>query len=292
MQDRATSNTSNAEDNTKLVKYDGKKPVNSQFTQLTPTASTLTAPTKKKDGAGESTSLHEFREAIKDVLEEITELEVSTFIVSYIPITRFDAKEFYANLLESIMYKTKDGLQDLKKSLLDRSKELQKKGSAVTQAELDRYNQDLEIYKKAENTFSNRQNLTDPRQKEQFEIEQACYEELAQKVLSLNILKDANGRVITDAPMIRYFRKLWELEQSVLNGERIYAQTKFQLDGDLSNKFLDDLFVSTKSKIDPKMAKLVFDLHSQAVENAQQQWTGLIMTCVNLVKDLMPFRAK
>jgi hypothetical protein len=33
-------------------------------------------------------------------------------------------------------------------------------------------------------------------------------------------------------------------------------------------------------------------LHHQAVENAEKQWTGLIMTCVNLVKELMPFRPK
>jgi hypothetical protein len=77
-----------------------------------------------------------------------------------------------------------------------------------------------------------------------------------------------------------------------LNGERIYAQTKFQLDGDLNNRFLDDLFTPNRSKIDPSIAKLVFDLHHQAVDNAEKQWSGLITTCVNLVKDLMPFRSK
>ncbi|TYQ28277.1 hypothetical protein PseudUWO311_04925 [Pseudanabaena sp. UWO311] len=288
MQDRATNSKSNAEDDANRVKANGNKPVKkSAELATTPSA---TAP--NKDGAGESTTLHKFRETIKDVLEEITTLEVNTLIVSHIPIARFDAKQFYADLLENVMYKTEEGLQDIKRALLDRSRELQKQGSAANQTELDRYNRDLEIYKRAERVFSSRQNLSDPRQKEQFEVEQACYEELAKKVLQMDLPKDANGELVPDAPTIRYFRKLWEFEQSMLNGERIYAQTKFQLDGDLNNRFLDDLFISNRSKIDPKMAKLIFELHHQAVENAEKQWSGLIMTCVNLVKDLMPFRSK
>ena len=290
MRDLATNNKSNAADDANQVKADSNKPVKKSSELVTNASSIAASP--KKDGAGESTTLKKFRETIKDVLEEITSLEVNTLIVRQIPIARFDAREFYSNLIESIMHKTEAGLHDTRKALLERSKELQKKGSTVSQAELDWYNQDLEIYKRAERTFRDRQNSTDPQQKEQFENEKACYEQLASKVLSLDIPKDADGRIITDAPMIRYFRTLWEFEQSILNGEQIYAQTKFQLDGDLTNRFLDDLFVPTRSKIDPKMAKLVFDLHNQAVENAQKQWTGLITTCVNLVKDLIPFRDK
>ena len=289
MRDRATNNKINAADDANQAKTDGKKPVR-KSSELATNASSTAAPTK--DGAGESTTLYKFRETIKDVLEEITTLEVNTMIVSHIPIARFDAKQFYADLLENVMYKTEEGLQDIKRALLDRSKELQKKGSAATQTELDRYNRDLETYKRSERMFSSRQNLSDPKQKEQFEVEQACYEELAKKVLQMDIPKDVDGNLIPDAPTIRYFRKLWEFEQSMLNGERIYAQTKFQLDGDLNNRFLDDLFISTRSKIDPKLVKLVFDLHHQAVDNAEKQWTGLIMTCVSLVKDLMPFRSK
>jgi hypothetical protein len=288
MRDRSTNNKSNAADDANHVKAVGSKPA-SKSAELAPTIS-KTAVTK--DGAGESTTLHKFRETIKDVLEEITVLEVNTMIVSHIPIARFDAKQFYADLLENVMYKTEEGLQDIKRVLLDRSKELQKKGSAATQTELDRYNRDLEIYKRAERIFSNRQNLSDPRQKEQFEAEQVCYGELAKKVLQIDLPKDADGELIPDAPTIRYLRKLWEFEQSTLNGERIYAQTKFQLDGDLNNRFLDDLFTPNRSKIDPSIAKLVFDLHHQAVDNAEKQWSGLITTCVNLVKDLMPFRSK
>ncbi len=263
-----------------------------------------------KDGAGESTSLKNFRDAIKDVLEEITSLEINTLIVSNIPIAKFDAKEFYLELIEKIMYRTEEGLGEVKESLLERSAQLKQKGLSLPQqtatpllpkealviaeyrAELTRYNDDLESYKEYERFFNDRRNCLNQAEKEQFALEEACYEQLAKQVLKMDIQKDADGKLIVDAQIIRCLRKAWEFEQSVLNGDHIYAQTKFHLDGDLTNRFINDLFIPTKSKIDPKMAQLVFDLHRQGVENAQKQWTGLIMTCVNLVKDLMPFRAK
>jgi len=274
------------------------------------TAENANKPGPHKDGAGESTSLKNFRDTIKDVLEEITSLEINTLIVSSIPIAKFDVQEFYLELIEKIMYRTEEGLGEVKESLLERSAQLKQKGLSLPQqtatpllpkealviaeyrAELTRYNYDLESYKEYERFFNDRRNCLNQAEKEQFALEEACYEQLAKEVLKMNIQKDANGKLIVDAQIIRCLRKAWEFEQSVLNGDHIYAQTKFHLDGDLTNRFINDLFIPTKSKIDPKMAQLVFDLHRQGVENAQKQWSGLIMTCVNLVKDLMPFRAK
>lgn len=264
-----------------------------------------------KEGSGESTSLNNFRETLKQVLEEITSLEVNTMIVGRITMSSFDAKEFYLQLIEDVMYKTERGLQDVKESLLNRSTELKKKGALLPQqnrapmlpkeaqiideyrAELTSYNQDLENYKDAERAFIDRQNATNSEDKLQFQAEQACYELLAKQALKLDIPKDKDtGELIIDGKALRNLRKLWEYEQSVLNGDRIYAQTKFFLDGDLTNRFIDDLFMPSKSKgkIDPQMVGLVFDLHRQGVENAQRQWSGLIETCVGLVKNLMQFR--
>ena len=265
----------------------------------------------QKEGSGESTSLNNFRETLKQVLEEITSLEVNTMIVGRITMSSFDAKEFYLQLIEDVMYKTERGLQDVKESLLNRSTELKKKGALLPQqnrapmlpkeaqiideyrAELTSYNQDLESYKDAERAFIDRQNATNSEDKVQFQAEQACYELLAKQALKLDIPKDKDtGELIIDVKALRSLRKLWEYEQSVLNGDRIYAQTKFFLDGDLTTRFIDDLFMPSKSKgkIDPQMVGLVFDLHRQGVENAQRQWSGLIETCVGLVKNLMQFR--
>jgi hypothetical protein len=269
---------------------------------LTTTAGSSNQPVSSKNiaaqGSSQSGSLNDFRETIKDVLEQITSLEVNTMIVGKIALTKFDAQDFYTHLIENTMYKTEEELRDIKKALLQRSTDLKQKGTLLSQTELDRhnreiYNRDLEIYKRAERAFGDRQNSLDPQQKTQFEIKKTCYEEILAKVLQLNLPKNADGSLKTDAKTNRSLRKLWELEQSVLNGERICAQTKLSLDGDLTNRFIEDLFVSNSGKkIDPTIAKLVFDLHNHAAENAEKQWSSLIITCVNLVKDLIPFRNK
>jgi|GEM_PF-624050 len=283
---------------------------------------------------GESPSLNNFRETLKEVLEEITSLEVNTMIVDKITMSSFDAKEFYLQLIEDVMYKTERGLEEVKESLLNRSTELKKKGALLPQqtrapmlpkeaqiidayrAELTSYNHDLEAYKDAESVFQKRKEAErlfydrydplaisslDPESKvhyyqekeihERFASEQACYEQLSKQILKLNIPKnEATGEVMIDGKALRSLRKLWEFEQSVLNGDLIYAQTKFSLDGDLTNRYLNDLFIPSQSKIDPKLVGLVFDLHRQGVENAQKQWSGLIDTCIGLIKNLMQFR--
>ena len=288
MRDQVANNKSIAENNLNETKHRQEKSAKDQ--SLTNSTSSSTQLEPHKDSPKESGSLNKFRETLKDVLEEITSLEVNTIIVSKIELKSFDVKTFYGDL----RYKTDEGLQDIKKSLLKRSAELKKMGSSASQDDLDRYNEDLDIYKKADNDFRDRQNTEDPRKKEQFEMEQVCYQELNSKIAQLKIVKKGDdliakdGDMITDSTMIRYFRKLWEIEQSVLNGERIFAQTKFHLDGDSTNRFIEDLFISGR---DPMITKLVFDLHNNAVENAQKQWTNLITTCVDLVKALIPYRS-
>jgi hypothetical protein len=298
----------NTEDTNIQLQSRRKKRLTQPDSGSSPVANEEVKPVPQKEG--ESISLNNFRETLKEVLEEITSLEVNTMVVSHIAMTKFDPKEFYLDLIESVMYKTEDGLQDVKESLLNRSTQLKQKGLSLPQqagspllpseaaivedyrAELTRYNHDLDAYKDAERIFNDRKSSQDLAEKTQFDREQACYGELAKQLLKLDLKKDAHGEVLITGAIIRYFRKLWELEQSVLNGDRIYAQTKFALDGDLTNRFIEDLFFPSKSKqpIDPKMVSLIFDLHRQAVENAQKQWSGLIETCVNMIKNLMQFR--
>ena len=306
--DRATSQNTNAEDVANQIQSRLEKTTNKSASDLSIVVKDNKAVHKNTDR--QSTSLNNFRETIKDVLEEITSLEVNTMIVGNIPIKKFDAKEFYEELSNNIRCKTEVGLQEVKESLLERSTKLKQKGLSVPQqtatpllhkeaeiieeyrAELTRYNQDLEVYKEAEVIFNERKNSLDQSEKAKFILEKSCYTELSKRLTKLDVELDANDDVIFDAVTIRYLRKLWEFEQSILDGDRIYAQTKFHLDGDLTNRFIDDLFMPSKSKLDPKMNQLIFDLHRQAVENAQKQWSGLIDTCVNLVKSLMPFRTK
>lgn len=247
---------------------------------------------KPKDGPNQSGTLDQFRETIKDVLDEITALEVNTLIVNKIVMSKFDAVDFYDDLLQRLTYQTEEGLQNVKRSLLDRSNQLKQKGAAISSLEREQYNRDLEIYNRAERTFNERKNATDPVDIAQFNRQQECYIDLSSRVLKLNLERDKQGIIKINAQIIRYLRKLWEIEQMVLNCEETYAQTRFQLDGDLTNRFINSLFIPDKKKIDPKSAQLILQIHQDAMENAQGQWSKLIETCLNLVKNLIPYRVQ
>ena len=118
------------------------------------------------------------------------------------------------------------------------------------------------------------------------EAMQMMRKDFGEDFLKLDLPKDKEGKILPDAVTIRLFRRLWETEQTIVHGDRIYAQTRFQMDGDLTNRFVEDLFSSGKGRFDPKMVELIFRLHHQAVENAESQWSKLIDTCVGLIKSL------
>ena len=52
----------------------------------------------------QSGSLRGFRETLKDVLEDITTLEVNTIVVSNISTDKFDARKYYEDVLNSNTY--------------------------------------------------------------------------------------------------------------------------------------------------------------------------------------------
>ena len=91
--DRATSQNTNAEDVANQIQSRLEKTTNKSASDLSIVVKDNKAVHKNTDR--QSTSLNNFRETIKDVLEEITSLEVNTMIVGNIPIKKFDAKEFY-----------------------------------------------------------------------------------------------------------------------------------------------------------------------------------------------------
>lgn len=243
-----------------------------------------------ESGEAKSVSLNGFRETIKSVLEDITSLEINTIIVSNISTEKFDARDFY-DKISSHVYNCEEGLQDIKKSLLERNNDLKQKKEAISDTERDNYNRDLEIYKNKESQFYNPKDPNDPNHLEQLAKARKYranpeIQAIVKQILKLDLPKDKEGKILPDALTIRLLRKLWEVEQTIVHGDRIYAQTRFQMDGDLTNRFVEDLFSSGKGRFDPKMVELIFRLHHQAVENAESQWSKLIDTCVGLIKSL------
>ncbi|MDX2254227.1 MAG: hypothetical protein NW214_01790 [Pseudanabaenaceae cyanobacterium bins.39] len=220
-----------------------------------------------------------FTTVLEYILQDITRLEVNTIIVSDIPVDNFDARNFY----EDLMFLTPDGLKVVRKSLKKWDDYIQanQANKEWCENEREQHSRISSRCDKAEQSLIGVASFTGQQQERQ-----QLYQELTDQVLKLNFLKDHRGRIKPDASSIRFLRQLWEYQQNVLSGDRIYAQTRLELDGDLTNRFLEDLLLPSHRKLDTSTAKTILDIHFGAVRNAEEQWTGLIQSCVDLIGKL------
>ncbi len=249
-------------------------------------------PTKKEAKPQSSETLRRFRETLKDILQEITTLEINTMVVREIPCQKFDPEGFCRRLLNDIRYQTREGLKQVAAELGDRSENLQQRGLVPqSQApfvqdeyrkELIKYNLDLERYQEAERRFLEQE--ADPQQRSYQEFLQVAY----RQILDLDLTFDAQGEPRLSSIEVRVLRKLWELELSLLHEDVIFAQTTLHLDGDLTNRYRRELF--DRRVFAPETAQSILQLHHTGVENAEKQWNGLIQLVVGLIERLIPFR--
>lgn len=244
----------------------------------------------------QSGSLRGFRETLKDVLEDITSLEVNTIIVSNISTDKFDARTFYEDITNSFTYKIEDFIVNKHIELSEKAETLRKKGASISPEEHSDYTKALEDYKKLQAKFDKyKQGLA--KFPERYDQEQKFYRDVFEQFSKLDFSKHIkNNRLDPDAATTRFLRKLWEAEQTIIHCDRIYAQSRFQLDGDISNRFVGNLFGIVDSESDIKLkitsenAQLILKIHNQAVVNAESQWSKLINTAVDLVTKLIPYR--
>jgi hypothetical protein len=226
-----------------------------------------------------------FQAVLSDILQDITRLEVNTIIVSNISTDSFDARNFY----EDLMYLTPDGLGVVRKSLDGWRKYIEdhksRKDLSWYEDEVEQYKRSAIRYERSKQELEGLENFSSQRQERQ-----QCYQELTDQVLKLRFPKDYRGRIKPDASSIRFLRQLWENEQTLLHGDRIYAQTRLELDGDLTNRFVEDLLLPSHKKLDASTAKIILDIHFNALKNAESQWSTLIANCVGLVEKLAPKR--
>ena len=201
----------------------------------------------------------------------------------------FDTIEFYEEIHEKFKYKTEEGLQSIKESLLNRSTELKKKGLSLPEqtttpllpkealiieeyrAELTRYNQDLEIYKEAENLFNNRKNSSDPSEKERLEQEQSGYTEIVTKLMRYNDPRygDENLIIHQDKHLIDLYRDLWEFEQSFLEGDYTNARNKlYKLKTNYfdANEFYEEIIEKFKYKTEEGLQQVKESLLERSIQ--------------------------
>ncbi len=243
------------------------------------------------DAPGESTSLNSFRETLKDIMQDITSLEVNTMIVSEITLAGFVPEDFLEQAITDMSYRTEQGMIELKNELLKRRTQLANESAQIDpndveaverhRQNLQTYNDDLEAYKDAEEEM---QVLT--------EAQKDYYLDARRQIRALNLdLTQPLDQIKLTASEVRKLRKIWEMRNCVINGDRIFAQTKVGLDGDLTNRYVKDLFDGGKeNKLHFDTTRLILELHRIGVENAEQQWKELIDLVIGLVKDLLQFR--
>lgn len=95
-------------------------------------------------------------------------------------------------------------------------------------------------------------------------------------------------KLIGNPKFLRFLRKLSELKSALDSDDPhskdvdlIYAQTVVQLDGDIINRFNEQLFAHPSKEV-------IMKLHNDAVVAGEKQWHGLLGFMVNLIRSMLP----
>lgn len=243
-----------------------------------------------------SRNLNDFLESLGEVLVEITALEVNTMVVEQITGDKFIAWEAYRDLYPISDEYLED--QGVEPSLRDRYLQLRK-------------NLELEytlILADSKSEFYDPnvlQLITEPKQilsDPNVELSE-IYTRLPNPLNSTNpaeVLKVQE--ILHNCRFLRCLRKISELKTALDNHNKaikrkrdqqliyadevatspvltdlIYAQTVIQLDGDILNRYSQEIF-------DHPRRELILQIHQEGVTASEKQWRGLLEFIIGLVQ--------
>lgn len=262
----------------------------------------LSAPSDKSSGL--SRTLNEFLQSLGEVLIDITALEVNTMIVEQITGDKFIAWEAYRNIYAiSPEYLEEHGIHP---SLCDRYIDLRK--SLELEYILLLTDPTSEFYDPTalHSATGKGQILTDPTVK-LHELQTRLPDPL-QPTRPEEIFKVQ--RLLNDGRFLRVLRKFSELKsaldhrnkallkkqdelpghvrpetlQKAVKTDMIYAQTVIQLDGDVINRYAQELF-------DHPHREMILQIHREGVSAGEKQWRGLLEFIINLVQGALQRRS-
>ena len=274
--------------------------------------SDLSAPSGKPGTPGLSRTLNDFLQSLGEVLVDITALEVNTMVVAQITGDKFIAWEAYRDIyVISEDYLEQQGIHE---SLRDRYIELRK--NLELEYTLLLTNPTSAFYDPSVLTARGEgQILTDPTV-EMHQIQTRLPDPI-QPTSPEEILKAQ--RVLEDSHFLRSLRKISELKaaldnrnkallkkqaeqedyvksevlQKAVKTDMIYAQTVIQLDGDIINRYSQEIF-------DHPHRDTILLIHKEGVLAGERQWRGLLEFIINLVqgslqrassKDFLPWNS-
>jgi hypothetical protein len=274
-------------------------------------ATDLAAPNSRGVTPSLERNLDEFLKSLGDVLIDITALEVNTMVVEQITGEKFIPWEAYRDIYAiSEVYLEQQGIH---KSLCDRYIKLRKNLELeytllLTDPTSEFYDQTV-----VNSAREDDQILTDPTL-ELPELQTRLPDPIKPSSLE-EILKVR--KVLSDSRFLRSLRKMSELKtaldcrnkalhrkqdeqpgyaksdvlQKAVTTDIIYAQTVIQLDGDIINRYSQEI-------IDHPHRDVILQLHREGVTAGEKQWRGLLEFIIGLVqaslqrglgKDLFPW---
>lgn len=258
----------------------------------------LPATNSRGFGSGLNRTLNEFLQSLGEVLIDITALEVNTMVVEQITGEKFIAWEAYRDIYPiSREYLEQRGIHE---SLRDRYIELRKSLELEYTLLLTDPNSEFYDPSVLNSTREDNQILTDPAI-ELHEI-QTRLPDPARPTTPEEILKAQ--RLLTNSRFLRSLRKLSELKAALDNRNKalqkkqeelpgyvesdvlrkavktdlIYAQTVIQLDGDVINRYSQEIF-------DHPHREMILQIHREGVTAGEKQWRGLLQFIITLVQE-------
>lgn len=274
-------------------------------------ATDLAAPNSRGVTPSLERNLDEFLKSLGDVLIDITALEVNTMVVEQITGEKFIPWEAYRDIYAiSEVYLEQQGIH---KSLCDRYIKLRKNLELEYTLLLTDPTSEFYDPTVVNSAREDDQILTDPTV-ELPELQTRLPDPIKPSSLE-EILKVR--KVLSDSRFLRSLRKMSELKtaldcrnkalhrkqdeqpgyaksdvlQKAVTTDIIYAQTVIQLDGDIINRYSQEI-------IDHPHRDVILQLHREGVTAGEKQWRGLLEFIIGLVqaslqrglgKDLFPW---
>ncbi|NJK60473.1 MAG: hypothetical protein HC918_09885 [Oscillatoriales cyanobacterium SM2_1_8] len=238
-------------------------------------------------GVSPSTTLWQFREAIKDALTDITTIEVTTALVDRISPVTFSAEDFYERLQQDLACRTPAEIQQWRNHLEARQQELTAMLTTTVreQPEAKRIWQHHHLVwqRQVQHLRAAEQRLQSPAALRQ------DWEEFYQEASTVLQRLHAEGKAFYFGSVeVSALRKLWETYTALANGEQIYASTHLRLDGDTVERYRRELF--DREAFDAATAQALLTLHRESVTRARERWNDLVAFLLGLVERLIPYR--
>jgi len=257
----------------------------------------LPTPHSRPVAPGLNRNLNEFLQSLGEVLIDITALEVNTMVVEQITAEKFIAWEAYREIYPiSREYLEQQGIHEsLRDRYLELRQTLEREYAALLSdptsefydpAALDSVSQDHHIYSEPTVEWhpipTPLPNPLDPSHHDEIHKVQRVLKNCRflrglRKVRELKVALDSRNKALyrTLAEQPRDGKS--DVLHKVITTDTIYAQTVLQLDGDVINRYSQDI-------LDHPRRDIILEIHREGVVAGEKQWRGLLEFIIGLVQ--------